>query len=58
VLLSQATESLLDTGDLGELELRDLGERDLSDFERPVRLYELVPAPARATAPAVRIKGA
>ena len=59
VVLSQATESLLDARDLGELELRDLGERELSDFERPVRLYELVvPAPARATAPAVRITDA
>jgi class 3 adenylate cyclase len=58
VVLSQATESLLDARDLGELELRDLGERELSDFERPVRLYELVPAPARATAPAVRIADA
>lgn len=58
VLLSQATESLLDAEDLGELELRDLGERDLSDFERPVRLYELVPARARAAAPTVRITDA
>jgi class 3 adenylate cyclase len=58
VLLSQATESLLDARDLGELELRDLGERDLPDFERPVRLYELVPAPDRVTAQAARITDA
>jgi class 3 adenylate cyclase len=44
VLLSQATESLLDADDLGELSVRDVGERELRDFERPVRLYELVPA--------------
>jgi class 3 adenylate cyclase len=43
VLLSQATESLLDPDDLGGLSLRDLGERGLPDFERPVRLYEVVP---------------
>jgi class 3 adenylate cyclase len=48
VLLSQATESLLDPGDLRGLRLRDLGERDLRDFERPVRLYEVVPDAAEA----------
>jgi class 3 adenylate cyclase len=58
VLLSQATESLLDARDLGELELRDLGERDLRDFERPVRLYELVPAADRVAAQAARITDA
>jgi class 3 adenylate cyclase len=58
VLLSQATESLLDARDLGELELRDLGEREMPDFERPVRLYELVPAPDRVTAQAARITDA
>jgi len=46
VLLSQATESLLDADDLGGLSLRDLGVRELPDFERPVRLYEVVPDPA------------
>lgn len=46
VLLSQATESLLDADDLGELSVRDLGERDLPAFERPVRLYEVIPAAA------------
>jgi class 3 adenylate cyclase len=58
VLLSQATASLLDPDDLGKLELRDLGERELRDFDRPVRIYELVPASVRATAPAARITDA
>jgi len=44
VLISQATESLLDADDLGELSAQDVGEYELSAFERPVRLYELVPA--------------
>jgi class 3 adenylate cyclase len=42
VLLSKATESLLDADDLGGLSLRDLGVQELPDFERPVRLYEVV----------------
>jgi class 3 adenylate cyclase len=42
VLLTQATESLLDTDDLGDFRLNDLGERKLPDFERPVRLYEMI----------------
>jgi class 3 adenylate cyclase len=42
VLLSHATESLLDADDLDGLNLRDLGERKLPDFEGPVRLYEVV----------------
>lgn len=46
LLLSQATESLLDADDLGGLNLRDLGERELPNFERPLRLYEVVPDPA------------
>jgi class 3 adenylate cyclase len=41
VLLSQATESLLDADDLADVVLHDLGERELPDFERPVRLYEV-----------------
>jgi DNA-binding NarL/FixJ family response regulator/class 3 adenylate cyclase len=39
ILLSQATHSLLDDEDLT---LVDLGEQQLKDFERPVRIYELV----------------
>ncbi|HEX9350845.1 MAG TPA: adenylate/guanylate cyclase domain-containing protein [Gaiellaceae bacterium] len=48
VLLSQAAQSLLDPNDLGELNVRDLGERDLPDFERPVRVYEVIAAAAYA----------
>lgn len=44
VLLSQATESLVDADDLGDLEAHDLGERELPNFDRPVRLFEVVPA--------------
>jgi class 3 adenylate cyclase len=43
VLLSQATESLLDADDLAGLRLRDAGVRELREFDRPVRLYEVVP---------------
>jgi class 3 adenylate cyclase len=50
VLLSQATESLLDADDLGDLVLHDLGERELPEFERPVRLYETAPRSAAAPA--------
>ncbi|HEU0305274.1 MAG TPA: response regulator [Gaiellaceae bacterium] len=38
ILLSQATHSLLEDEDLT---LVDLGEQQLKDFERPVRIYEL-----------------
>jgi DNA-binding NarL/FixJ family response regulator/class 3 adenylate cyclase len=39
ILLSQATQALLEDEDLT---LVDLGEQHLKDFERPVRVYELV----------------
>jgi DNA-binding NarL/FixJ family response regulator/class 3 adenylate cyclase len=39
ILLSQATAALLEDE---EIALVDLGERELKDFERPVRIYELV----------------
>ena len=41
VLVSQATVALLE-GDRGSPALRDLGERQLPDFDEPVRLYEAV----------------
>jgi class 3 adenylate cyclase len=41
VLLSQATESLLEADDLADLVLHDLGEREVPDFERPIRLYKV-----------------
>jgi class 3 adenylate cyclase len=46
LIISQSTESLLETDDLGELSVREIGERELRDFERPVRLYEVVPVAA------------
>jgi class 3 adenylate cyclase len=42
ILLTEATRSLLDGHDLGELELLDLGEHRLSDGVRPIRLYQLI----------------
>jgi class 3 adenylate cyclase len=42
VVLSQATESLLDADDLVGVKLHDLGTRELPEFERPVHLYEVV----------------
>jgi class 3 adenylate cyclase len=47
VVLSQATENLLDADDLSDLRLHELGERDLRDFDRPVRLYEVTSVSAR-----------
>jgi class 3 adenylate cyclase len=44
VLISQATEGLLDADDLRDVSVRDLGEHELPDFERPVRLYEVISA--------------
>jgi class 3 adenylate cyclase len=48
-VISQATESLLDPGDLPGLRLHDLGARKLREFDRPVRLYEVVPTDIRST---------
>jgi DNA-binding NarL/FixJ family response regulator/class 3 adenylate cyclase len=43
VLLSQTTQALLeDEEELGELDFSDLGPRSLKDFDRPVRIYQLV----------------
>jgi DNA-binding NarL/FixJ family response regulator/class 3 adenylate cyclase len=39
ILISQATHALLEDE---ELDLLDLGEQQLKDFERPVRIYQLV----------------
>jgi class 3 adenylate cyclase len=65
ILLSQATAALLeDEEDLPELELRDVGEQRLKDFDRPVRVYRVeggglgvdrrLPRSAPGTLPAVR----
>src|SRR5262249_17085802 len=46
VLLSQTTSALLDDEGFDDsvFSLVDLGEQSLKDFERPVRVYQLVPA--------------
>jgi YVTN family beta-propeller protein len=56
VLLSQATASMVEDEDLGDLRLRDLGRHTLKDFERPVGLYQLEAPdlPGRFRAPAAR----
>ena len=41
VLASQATASVLADDELAGITLRDLGEYDLKDIDRPERLYEL-----------------
>jgi class 3 adenylate cyclase len=42
IFLSQATASLLEDEDLGELSLRDLGERQTRRTRQSVHVYELV----------------
>lgn len=50
IFMSQATASLLEDEDLGELLLRDLGEQRTRQTQRAVRVYELV-APSVAGQP-------
>ena len=42
ILVSDSTEALL-VGEIHDLTLRDLGERELRDVDRPMRVYELDP---------------
>src|SRR5262249_20541240 len=42
VLVSQSTSALCQTEELDGIELRDLGEHHLKDFDRPERLFQLV----------------
>jgi class 3 adenylate cyclase len=42
IFMSQATASLLEDEDLGELALHDLGERQTRRTQQAVRAYELV----------------
>jgi DNA-binding NarL/FixJ family response regulator/class 3 adenylate cyclase len=52
ILLSQATATLLDDEEHGSaFVLVDLGERQLKDFERPIRVYRLVGAEAPEPSP-------
>jgi DNA-binding NarL/FixJ family response regulator/class 3 adenylate cyclase len=56
VLLSQTTQALLeDEEELGELDFSDLGPRTLKDFDRPVRIYQLLAPDLPAEFPDLRI---
>jgi DNA-binding NarL/FixJ family response regulator/class 3 adenylate cyclase len=55
VLLSQTTQALLeDEEELGELDFCDLGPRSLKDFDRPVRIYQLLAPDLPAEFPELR----
>jgi DNA-binding NarL/FixJ family response regulator/class 3 adenylate cyclase len=55
VLLSQSTQALLeDEEELGELDFADLGPCSLKDFDRPVRIYQLIGPGLRAEFPELR----
>ena len=55
VLLSQTTQALLeDEEELGELDFSDLGPRSLKDFDRPVRIYQLLVPDLPAEFPELR----
>jgi DNA-binding NarL/FixJ family response regulator/class 3 adenylate cyclase len=56
VLLSQSTQALLeDEEELGELDFADLGPRSLKDFDRPVRIYQLLAPGLGAEFPELRV---
>ncbi len=42
VLLSRSTAGIVDDEEIPSLRLKDLGEHELKDFERPERIYQLV----------------
>jgi class 3 adenylate cyclase len=42
ILLSETTRKLLEDEDVESLEFRDLGAQRLKDFDRPVRVYQVV----------------
>jgi DNA-binding NarL/FixJ family response regulator/class 3 adenylate cyclase len=55
VLLSQTTQALLeDEEELGELDFCDLGPRSLKNFDRPVRIYQLLAPDLPAEFPQLR----
>src|SRR5919201_1093184 len=67
VLLSEATRSLLEDGQLRDLSLRDLGEHQLKDLARAERIFQLVgrgladdfpPLRTTAVAPPLPLAGA
>jgi DNA-binding NarL/FixJ family response regulator/class 3 adenylate cyclase len=57
ILVSQATRALLHDDDPeGEgLTLNDIGERTLKDFDRPIRIFELVATDRPAAEPRIRV---
>ena len=57
VLISQATRMLLhdDEPEVEGLSLNDLGERTLKDFDRPIRIYELLAADQIPAQPCIRV---
>jgi DNA-binding NarL/FixJ family response regulator/class 3 adenylate cyclase len=59
ILISETTRSLLEheEEELGEIELRDLGPQRLKDFDRPVRIHQLVPSGLQGDFPALRTAG-
>jgi hypothetical protein len=59
ILISQATVALLedDADDLSGIELRDLGEHRLKDFDRPVRIYQLLAPGLESDSPPLRTAG-
>jgi len=55
VLLSQTTQALLEEEEeLGELDFDDLGPRSLKDFDRPIRIYQLLAPGLSAEFPELR----
>src|SRR5947207_2039390 len=55
VLLSQTTQALLeDEEELDDLDFSDLGPRSLKDFDRPVRIYQLLAPDLAAEFPELR----
>ena len=54
VLLSRATAGIVDDEDIPTLSLRDLGEHELKDFDRPERVFQLVVEGLPASFPPLR----
>ncbi len=54
VLLSQSTAAVLEDEQLDGIEIRELGQHQLKDFERPERLFQLVVPGLRSDFPPLR----
>ena len=54
LLLSAATESLVDPGSIDGIALRDLGSHRLKDFDMPIRLWQVLIDGLRQEFPALR----